>query len=141
MTRQLLLAVATSRPLPSATSTVAVATRRPGFTTTPVAVSVPLPVVTGRRYVTVIPIDVYPTPAPSVVCTAQPAAESASVQTSPPCTTPIGLYTDSSGVHANTTRPASTSTGHIFSSTAIGGAGITPAASARMNSSPDIPPP
>jgi hypothetical protein len=37
------------------------------------------------------------TPAGSVLCTAQPATESRSVQTRPPCTTPMGLYADSSG--------------------------------------------
>src|SRR5579859_6732012 len=76
-----------------------------------------------------------------MVCTAQPATEAASVHTSPPWTRPIGLYTDSSGVHSKTTRPWSTLVGDMFSSRAIGGGGILPSISARMNSSPDRPAP
>ena len=48
-TRQLLLAVATSRPAPSWISAAASATRRPGLVTRPTATRVPLSTVTGRR--------------------------------------------------------------------------------------------
>ena len=48
-TRQLLLAVATSRPAPSWISASARATRRPGLVTRPTATRVPLSMVTGRR--------------------------------------------------------------------------------------------
>ncbi len=44
-----------------------------------------------------------------MLCTAQAVTESSSVQTSPPCTTPMGLYADSSGRQVNETRPSSTS--------------------------------
>src|SRR5437773_5009259 len=54
---------------------------------------------------------------------------------------PIGLYTDSSGVHSKTARPWSTLVGDMFSSSAIGGGGILPSISARMKSSPDRPAP
>ena len=50
MIRQLLLAVATMRPAASVISAVASAIRRPGLATRPVAVSVPLPRVTGRMF-------------------------------------------------------------------------------------------
>src|SRR5213083_1455224 len=86
-------------------------------------------------------IEVQPAPGASMVCTAQPATESASVHTSPPWMRPIGLYTDSSGVHSKTARPWSTLVGDMFSSSAIGGGGILPSISARMNSSPDRPAP
>ena len=49
MTRQLLVAVATSLPAASNISADEKATFRPGFVTFPVAVSIPLSLVTGRR--------------------------------------------------------------------------------------------
>jgi len=48
MTRQLLVAVATTLPTPSVISAREKATRRPGFTMLPTARSVPLSLVTGR---------------------------------------------------------------------------------------------
>src|ERR1700722_4311630 len=58
---------------------------------------------------TLISIDVYPLPAGSVLCSASPATESSSVHTRPPCTPPLGLYTDPSGWQVNTTLPGSAS--------------------------------
>ena len=49
MTRQLLLAVATTFPAWSTISAAQYATRRPGLVTRPVARSTPLSFVTGRR--------------------------------------------------------------------------------------------
>ena len=48
------------------------------------------------------------------------------MQTRPPCTAPIGLYADSSGVQVKTTRPGSASVKSIWISWAIGGGGIAP---------------
>ena len=65
-------------------------------------------------------------PCGRVLCSAQPATESSSVQTRPPWTAPIGLYADSSGVQVKTTRPGSASARSIWISPAIGGGGIAP---------------
>src|SRR3982751_3864344 len=43
-----------------------------------------------------------------VLCTAHAVTLSRSVQTRPPCTTPIGLYDDSSGRQVKTTSPSVT---------------------------------
>src|SRR5438552_789055 len=54
---------------------------------------------------------------------AQPIAESSSVIAKPPWTTPMGLYTDSSGSPSNTALPSSTSTPVKPSACVIGGGG------------------
>ena len=58
MIRQLLVAVATSLPDASPISAVAKATRRPRLVTRPVGRSTPLSVVTGRRKLTLMSIEV-----------------------------------------------------------------------------------
>jgi hypothetical protein len=79
---------------------------------------------------------VYPTPASSVVWTAQPSDESRIVAATPPWTEPIGLYIHSAGSSAKMTRPRSTSVIVMPSSSAIGGGGSSPAATMRIASSP-----
>jgi len=54
------------------------------------------------------------------------------VQTSPPWITPIGLKTDSSGLHVKTTRPGSAATMSNSIKPAIGGGGRIPSTIARM---------
>ena len=53
--------------------------------------SAPLSARTGARKLTLISIEEMPTPGGSSECTAQPAAESNSVHSRPPWTSPIGL--------------------------------------------------
>ena len=61
-----------------------------------------------------------------MLCTAHAVTESSSVQTRPPCTTPMGLYADSSGRQVNETRPGSTSETPNSISPAIGAGGSPP---------------
>lgn len=65
-----------------------------------------------------------------MLCTAHAVTESSSVQTSPPCTTPIGLYDDSSGRQVKTTSPSVTLVRPNSISPPMGEPGSLPSATA-----------
>lgn len=90
-TRQVLEAVARTRPAASRMSASAKAALRPARVTQPCAVTVPVSAVIGRRNDTLISRLVYPTPAGRVEWTAHPQTESRTVAKNPPCTDPMGL--------------------------------------------------
>src|SRR5262249_37012451 len=71
-------------------------------------------------------------------CTAQPMAESSTVEIQPPWTVPSGFKKRGEGLASNTTRPGSTSVIQMSVSWANGGAGNTPLRSFSRNSRPVI---
>ena len=81
------------RPDASSILASAVAVDRPTWTARPIARSVPESVRIWRTKFAFVSSVVYPTPSGSIVCTAQPVAESTSVNARPPWTTPSGLST------------------------------------------------
>src|SRR5215831_7926626 len=83
----------------------------------------PVPAETDRTKLTVMSTVVYAWPGCITECTAQPIAESSTVEIQPPCTLPIGLRKRDEGFASNTTRPCSTSVIQISVTSANGGAG------------------
>src|SRR5690348_610929 len=90
-TKQVVVACAYSLPCSSSTRASAVAICRPARITVPTARSGPVLCDAGRTMFKLSSAVVWERPAGSVVCTAQPNAESRSVANQPPCTEPSGL--------------------------------------------------
>src|SRR5438132_8829737 len=99
----------------------------------------PVSSVIGRTKLILASSVVYASSAPSVVCTAQPIAESSIVIAKPPWTTPIGLYRYSPASPVKVTLPSSAAPPVKPIVSVIGGFGSRSWKIARMNSSPLMP--